>query len=106
MESNQSQGHLAFPTGPGVGAGWEVALGFWKEKAAHFGVEGHTQNSEELALGARNECYTRKQKQNKILVPHYFRNFKNPYRNHRVRNFPLTLAVGNAKCPWLWLDSI
>lgn len=31
-------------TGPGVQAGWEVAWGFWKEKAAHFGCGGaHTE---------------------------------------------------------------
>lgn len=80
----------------------EGGLGLLERKDSPFGVDRHTQSSEQLALGARNG----EQKQNKTLVPHCFRNFKNVYRNHRVRNCPLTLAAGNAEYPWLWLNSI
>lgn len=86
-------------TGPGVGAVQEETLGFWKEKATHFGVGEHTQSSEQLALALGMKVVPRKQKQNKKLVPPLFQKISKTIKKSWGAKLPLNLGCWECQVP-------
>lgn len=64
-------------------------LGLLERKGSQvWGGLGEEEGSEQLAPRLGMNVVPQKQKQNKTLVHHCFRNFQKLYRGHRVQNCP------------------